>query len=201
MNHPTASADSVVKNNAALLLETISGLESKAHFRLSTSCGCIVEVSENQRCYATELPLEWLSAPVEIGSELSITQLSEKPNRVTRPMDELLWILGYYSYMGKLTGACRRDDVVKIERWPNLTRLPHQNSFHRISALLTARPTSIVLASKLLSLPEAEVCHYYQAASSAHYTHVVNRPQVHAESITPPKNPSLLKRLFQRLAH
>ena len=133
--------------------------------------------------------LDWLDA-----SEDVMQNVSDRG----RPLDELLWTLGWHRSGGQLSDQCRRNDVVRFSRWPNLTRLPTAASTHRIIALLTARPSSIVLASRLLGVPEAEVAQVYSAGMAAGYAMPINR-QVEAPVVKPHRHKSLIGRLIKRL--
>lgn len=117
-----------------------------------------------------------------------------------RPVAELLWSLAIAESRGQLLPGCRRDDVVHLTRWPNFTRLPTTENSLRIAALLTARPTSLVLASRILDIDESEVFSFYSAASYAGYTRVVNRI-VNAEQQHKPANPARLGLISKLMDH
>ncbi len=115
-----------------------------------------------------------------------------------RPLDELLWTCAWHQFGDKWSDRCRRDDVVSFHRWPNLSRLPHTASTHRIVALLTQRPSSIVLAARLLKVSEADVARVYCAGQKAGYAEPINR-KVEAPAPRRHRHQSLLTRLMSRL--
>ncbi len=115
-----------------------------------------------------------------------------------RPLDELLWTLAWHGSSGQLLDDCRRNDVVSFSRWPNLTRLPSDGITARVVALMTARPSSVVLASRLLGIPEEAVAQVYSAGMKAGYATPVNRV-VEAPVLKPHKHRSLIGRLMDRL--
>jgi len=194
------------KTYASTLIKVLKEHSEVTNFTATTPCGKTIHVFDHKRSFDIQSPVQgetsWLANGFDQHWEITPEKGSSSIKR-GRPIDELFWTLGYYTQSEALSGLCRRDDVVKVNRWPNLTRLPHQNSFHRIAALLTTRPTSIVLASKLLSLPETEVSQFYQAAACASYTTVINRKTTHfaqPQQLQQRPNHSLISRIFQRLA-
>lgn len=115
-----------------------------------------------------------------------------------RPLDELIWSCAWHQSAGELLDGCRRDDVVSFTRWPNLSRIPHKGTTHRIVALLTQRPSSIVLASRLLHVDEADVAQVYSAGKRAGYAAPINR-QVQEPVTKTHRHQSLISRLMARL--
>ncbi|MCY0965543.1 hypothetical protein [Parathalassolituus penaei] len=95
-----------------------------------------------------------------------------------RNLEDLLWTLAFNSYTEErncMHMGCRRDDVVRLQHWPNLTRVPASRNTFRLAALFSARPTSIALAGKILGINECEVLRFYSAAWSAGLVTRVNR--------------------------
>lgn len=88
-----------------------------------------------------------------------------------RTIRDLFWQAAFYASQGRLiTGAAHGKqpgmlDVVRLHRWPNLTRLPHTPNTLRICALLTRYPTSLAMVSRKLDIEPEEV---YQVYSAAH---------------------------------
>lgn len=115
-----------------------------------------------------------------------------------RPLDELLWTIAWHCSNGQLLEGCRRNDVVSFSRWPNLTRLPANGTTSRIVALMTARPSSVVLASRLLGVAEEAVAQVYSAGMRAGYAAPVNRV-VEMPTLKSHKHKSLIGRLMARL--
>ncbi|MCY0966854.1 hypothetical protein OUO13_16880 [Oceanospirillaceae bacterium G-43] len=96
--------------------------------------------------------------------------------QVSRPADEFFWRYAFQLSAGRLLPSCRSNDVVQLRHWPNFTRLPITPNSYRIAALLTARPTSIDTAQRLLQVSHAEINQFYSAAWLAGYTRLFNRP-------------------------
>ncbi len=115
-----------------------------------------------------------------------------------RPLSELLWRIAYNESAGKLLPGCNRDDVIKLESWPNLTRLRRSPNICRIAALFSARPTSIELAARILAVPLEEMFQFYSAASYAGYTTAINRPP-EVLRLKPHRRQSLIQKLMVRL--
>lgn len=116
-----------------------------------------------------------------------------------RNFDELLWQASYYASQGRLIEGCKREDVVEINYWPNLTRLPGPPSAIVIAALLTRYPTSITLASRILNVPMEEMFEFYSAAFSAGFITVHNRPLTTPE-LKPHRDNTMLGQLLARIS-
>ena len=88
----------------------------------------------------------------------------------SRPMEELLWVIGYTGYDPEdccFHKGCRTEDVIQLKRWPNLTRLPRSGNSIRLASLFSLRPTSVYLAGRILKVELEEVKRFYNAACSA----------------------------------
>ena len=128
-----------------------------------------------------------------------------------RPLSELYWHAAYWACDGRLPEGRFRHDVVQLVRWPNLTRLPYDENFMRICALLSRHPTSVMLATRILKIPAAEMNRFYCAAYYAGRVKVKNQrdpnlgpvsenpPLSEPQPAAPPKNAGLLGKLFKRL--
>lgn len=125
---------------------------------------------------------------------LRVISISDNDSRLLtvvssgRPLQELLWSCAFYASGGELLPGCRRDDVIRLQRWPNFSRLPRTANSLRIAALLTSRSTSVVLASRILHIDESELYQFYSAAQSAGYCKAVNRAEpveIPAENTSP----------------
>lgn len=118
-----------------------------------------------------------------------------------RPVAELLWNLALMGSEGNLIGSCRRNDVVKLQRWPNFTRINSTANSLKIAALLSSRATSPVLASRILDIDEAEVFSFYSAAYAAGYAHSLNRTaELETRPVVAnPKRQSLITKLMTHL--
>jgi len=137
--------------------------------------GSVVVIDGKEKCfYDPDTIAEALCAHTLKGEcafmDLSETRkvqwvLDRKP--APRPMEELLWTIGYTGYRATsccTNKGCRVEDVIQLKRWPNLTRLPSSGSTIRLASLFSMRPTSIFLASKILKVETDEVMRFYNAA-------------------------------------
>lgn len=122
-----------------------------------------------------------------------------KEQEYGRNFEELLWQASYYASQGRLIEGCKREDVVELSYWPNLTRLPCQTSSIAIASLLTRYPTSITLASRILNVPIEEVFEFYSAAFSAGFTNVHNR-SVQTPELKPHRDNTMLRQLLSRIS-
>jgi len=116
-----------------------------------------------------------------------------------RNFEEILWKASYYASNGRLIDSCEREDVIEINHWPNLTRLPCPDSAVAITALLTRYPTSITLASRILRVPIEEVFSYYSAAYSAGFVSIHNR-QATDPDLKPHKDNTMLRQLLAKIS-
>lgn len=126
-----------------------------------------------------------------------------EPERRGRSLGELMWEAAFHASDGRLVSGCSPVDVVKLTRWPNLSRLSRDENTVRLCALLTRHPTSIVVAGRLLKVEPAELYRFYSAACCAELTRPVNRQAGEAEepTLAPYRNRNLLSKLVARLTH
>lgn len=118
-----------------------------------------------------------------------------------RRIEDLLWTLAFNSFSEAhncLHQGCRRDDVVHLQHWPNLTRVPSSRNTFRLAALFAARPTSIALAGKILGVAELEVVRFYSAAWACGLITRVNR-QAEPVKLVQHRNHSLIGALMRHL--
>jgi hypothetical protein len=143
------------------------------------------------------------------AEQYSVRKLSEREiagvlqtARPGRNIDELMWHAALCASKGRLLKGCRRDDVVLLKHWPNLTRLTATPNAVRIAALLTRYPTSVSLAYHLLKISQAELSDFYSAAHAAGWTVAVNRkPEITDESeLKPHRSRGLLTLILNRIA-
>lgn len=125
--------------------------------------------------------------------------LDRKPS--PRPLEELLWTIGYTGYRPTsccTNKGCRVEDVIQLKRWPNLTRLPSSSNTIRLASLFSMRPTSIFLASKILKVETEEVMRFYNAAC---YSGLAIRMNGEPEPLRqrPHRKHKLIKTLFSYL--
>lgn len=143
------------------------------------------------------------------AEQYSVRKLSEREiagvlqtARHGRNIDELMWHAALCASQGRLLKGCRRDDVVLLKHWPNLTRLTATPNAVRIAALLTRYPTSVSLAYRLLKIPVGELNEFYSAAHAAGWAVAVNRkPEITDESeLKPHRHRGLLTLILNRIA-
>lgn len=151
--------------------------------------------------FATDMA-EFCTAPVD---RYVITTLEEGHLRmpgkdmVGRNIDELMWQATFYASEGRMIEGCYRDDVVELDLWPNLSRLPHTPSAMRIAALLSRHPTSITFATRLLKVEASEMYQFYSAARVAGFARAINRaPQ--EPKLEPHRHQSLLSSMLKKIA-
>lgn len=137
-----------------------------------------------------------------IGDQPEIRNLALEQGR---PLSELIWSCAWHMSESSLTGllnGCRRDDVVHLKNWPNLTRLPANEQAPRIAALFTMRPTSLVLATRILDIDERQVFRFYSACRYAGLVRLINRADV--MPVLPRKDDhkhiGVIRQLFGRFA-
>lgn len=118
---------------------------------------------------------------------------------IGRNIDELLWQAAFHASAGRLMQGCNLDDVIQLDYWPNLTRLPHTPNSFRILALLSKHPTSVFFAARLLKVPASEVFQIYSAAKAAGLSRTINR-KVEEPRLEPHRNQSLLSSLLKKIA-
>lgn len=118
-----------------------------------------------------------------------------------RNLDELMWHTAICASRGRLMQGCRRDDVILLRHWPNLTRLTATPNAVRISALLTRYPTSATVAHRLLGIPAAELNAFYSAARCAGLAVAVNRkPELtQQDDLKPHRQRGLLALFLNRI--
>ncbi|MGB1091839.1 MAG: hypothetical protein ACPGYX_06930 [Oceanobacter sp.] len=123
----------------------------------------------------------------------------------SRPLAELLWRLGHeifdQSDFNSADLGLRREDVFRLKKHPNLTRLPRTPNSVRIAMFLASRTTCPALAARYLHVEEPEVMRFYCAASTAGYVNVVSRVVTPAMESEPQirKGNGLLSRIIEHL--
>ncbi len=111
-----------------------------------------------------------------LGPALPDRFLSDPPKR----LEDMMWRAAYYVSEGGLTEGCTVFDVVRLRRWPNLTRLPSTPNTFRIFALLSRYPTSIGLVHRMLSISKDEV---FRAVSAAYCAGLIEKVNCNVELI------------------
>jgi len=121
------------------------------------------------------------------------------PETIGRNIDELMWQAAFYPAQGRCLEGCHRDDVIRLEFWPNLTRLPHTPNTFRILALIAQHPTSVFFAARLLKVPQGEMAQLYSAGRTAGCIRVINRTPEEPD-LRPHRNQTLLSSLLAKIA-
>ena len=134
--------------------------------------GCIW-IRPDARCYSAEFD----DAPGFFrarATEAFVTQHEPETARVWRPIEELLWQAGYFASQGRLLDRCSPFDVVQFGYWPNFTRLPHNLSALRLTALLVRSPMTFSLAYRSLHIAAHDAHQIYSAALASGVAQVVS---------------------------
>jgi len=165
--------------------------------------GELVMLSGRGEYFAYLVDMEaFITAPL-VQTRLTILEAGDHriPDAATvgRNIDELMWHVAFYASRGRLMKGCYRDDVVELEFWPNLSRLPHSPNTMRIAALLSRHPTSITFATRLLKVEPAEMYQFYSAARLAGFARPINRTPEEPK-LEPHRNQSLLSSLLKKIA-
>jgi len=127
---------------------------------------------------------------------LSCTGLFQMNTTMARLLPELEWQLAY-SLFGS-TAMPAVNDVLYLDAWPNLTRLPCRESFYAIAALLSTRPTSPEMIHRITGVPREDCYQFCHAAKEAGYLRSVGRNR-DREQLPPCNNSSIIKALLVRL--
>jgi len=125
------------------------------------------------------LPCLQMMASISQTNEFKVTVLNEKKLQnyktgIGRNIDELLWQAGYHASGGRLMEGCNWNDVVKLNYWPNFTRLPTTPNCLRIAALLASQPTTIEYTILSLKVKRKEIYQFYCAARCSGAISTVN---------------------------
>ncbi len=119
-------------------------------------------------------------------------------------MDAFLWKVALWNSGGRLPFGLLPDQLLRLKRWPNLTRYVHPLQALRVCALLMQKPVSPQQAAELLNLPSGEV---FGLISAAWALGLVEQQAVQAEpepSMASQRKPEsrktgFLQRILQRL--
>lgn len=115
-----------------------------------------------QRYITVKADLEGLSKVP--ANRLQVTPLNQGGlGSSGRPLEELFWCVAWHASAGRLPLECNRHDVIELQRWPNLSRLPATPEIMRLCALLSRKAHSLHLARKLLEVSEEDAYRFYAA--------------------------------------
>lgn len=118
----------------------------------------------------------------QAAPECSVSQRVSEQTLAWRPLEDLLWIAAFHASRGRLLDRCSPFDVVQFMHWPNFTRLPHNASAMRLTALLVRAPITISLAYRLLHVPAEHAFQIYSAGAAAGIARVVSATPMEAEA-------------------
>lgn len=175
--------------------DSIISLSDQGRIVISPSAGVYIStISHDDLQDASRL-----SASVFTVTPASSTDIaSMKQDDARRSIEELKWITAYYASEGRLPQHSLRNDVIKLDHWPNLTRLPVSDNAISICALLSRYPTSITLATRILKLKPEEMYSFYSAAKLSGAARATNRT-VNAEQGPDIQGPKVSKGLLGKL--
>ncbi|VAW56405.1 hypothetical protein MNBD_GAMMA07-2749 [hydrothermal vent metagenome] len=140
------------------------------------------------------------------AKSLKITVLNEKKlneykTGIGRNIDELLWQAGYYASNGRLLEGCFWNDVIKLNYWPNFTRLPMTPNSLRIAALLAVHPVTIEHTILVLKVKREEVYQFYCASLCAGAVSTIKgNGDAPIPSLKPHRRNALLGLLLSKIA-
>ncbi|MBE9516256.1 MAG: hypothetical protein IME93_04710 [Proteobacteria bacterium] len=163
------------------------------------SKGLCLAVLRNEEAFFTTAANKISSSSMSVAEVEAILHNSTS----YRPIEELLWQAGHYASQGRLPeGYCEVIDVVQLDHWPNLTRLPSTANAVPMAALLNRHASSLKLAARMLKIGLDEMCIFYTAARMADIARPINRKDVVKEVTQLPEhnNRGLLAKLFAKAA-
>ena len=195
----------VVTPETSLIKTLQLALERSESFQIFPVQGRSILVNARQRTFADPHQLAAKLVACAREGRTTIRRISSRSDAMReaelqmRPVEELLWTLAFQEHAYRsIPEHYRRDDVVSLRYWPNFTRVPSSPNAYRIAALFKARPTSIVLASRILEVDESEILRFYHAACSAGLVERVNRSG-EPVTTTPHRHQGLIRSLMNRL--
>lgn len=121
--------------------------------------------------------LQWLDKKYSLTTLKTSSAEYQQVSKTGRPISELLWFVAFHCSSEVLLPGCQRSDVIKLKRWPNLTRLDSSENSIRIAALLSSRPTSLDLAGRILNIEKTELFRFYNAAYYSGIATSLNRKE------------------------
>ncbi len=118
----------------------------------------------------------------------------DKPPDGCQSMEAFLWKVSWWNSAGRLPRGVKSSQLVRLKRWPNLTRLWCPASALQVASLLYQTAKSPEDAVTALALPPADV---YSFISAARATGLIER--VEEKRSGPPSNlPAEKERRFDR---
>lgn len=181
------------KQDSVITIENVGSITvsaSQCQYLTSLSNGDLLDLFRQPASSFVVTPAE----PADIAA---LTNSDEK-----RSLTDLMWGAAYYAADGRLPAGSLRNDVVTLEHWPNLTRLPISENTISICALLSRYPTSITLATRMLKLKPEEMYTFYSAAKLSGAARATNRAagsDQEPEVIEPKVSKGLLGKLLTKV--
>lgn len=202
-NSNNAAAPEFFSPDDCLITSFRRALANQQNIRVSAEGhGSLVLLSTRGEYFADspDLP-ELLQLPPDKCRVTIVSEEDSAPyaNRVGRNIDELMWQTAFHVSKGRLMEGCSWNDVVQLDYWPNLTRLPLTPDTFRSLALFYQHPTSIFFASRLLKVPAKEMYQIYSAARAAGFARPINR-KPEEPRLEPHRNQTLLSSLLGKLS-
>lgn len=133
---PTGIADDVDWSRLALRLKTT--LDAATPGVLRVRAGDLPELVVDPAGHAYWWDLSLAEIPERIAS-MRISEIDRDDHDPDQPgsdLDPLLWVVAHGSFEGASAPWMRAGDRYRLQRWPNLTTLPHQPHHLRAISLL-----------------------------------------------------------------
>lgn len=148
------------------------------------------------------LPMEHNQINIDYHRE-SETHLLNACTDIVQSIDALLWKVALWSARGRLPVGTNIDAVVRLQQWPNLTRLMAIPQFLRMAALWSKSPSPLKKTVELLNIEARYVCAFFSACCALELTHTlaatVNQDVVPGHMPNSAAPGGLLRRLLKRL--
>ena len=156
-------------------------------------------VKQRYAAYVSDLKL-FCCMPVRTLRMTPCHDCAIRAHDVARDLDELLWVAAYYASGGRLLVDTSKFDVLELNYWHNLSRLPATPNMMLLCALFGRRSHSISLARKRLGVSEEEAYRFYSAALASGALRRVSTPTAAFKEEEPPE-PMTLSKTLSHLWH
>jgi len=117
--------------------------------------------------------------------------------------EQFLWKIALWTSAGRLPKGMTPTHLIRLDHWPNLTRLIQSPNDIRISALLTEQPGAPALIAKVLGIPITHVFSFYAASHALGLTTSAARNSAHKSSFSIPqksKHHSLFGKILNKFS-
>jgi hypothetical protein len=144
-------------------------------------------VSWRQRRFCSDFARDKLKPALEQHSFVLTTIASDSPEleqqmQQARPIDELLWSIGL-STGGEPPALCSAR--FRLQRWPDLARLPHKPMHIQACAALAARAMSADELAAAVGVSRRDACHFLHACELCGLTQTLPADTQAAPSVLP----------------